>query len=431
MAAGGRVAVTGVGAFATVLLARVLGPGGFGAYSVALSLVLILTAAATLGVEHGITYFVSAGSWSARAAHVTSLKVSVVMGLAGAAVGLGFRLLVPSAFAGLSVGLVAVAVAGLPFVLAALYASYVALAADRYEAYTAIPVFQAFLVLALAVPAAIVFDVRGAVVGMTMSVLAVGVGSAVWGRRRLPDGRAPAPGSLRRAISFGVKGYAANALQLLNYRLDLFILAGVASSAAVGRYSTAVAVTSLLGVLPRALADVLFPRVAYLSTRGDHAALGAVEAKSLRHLGMLTAVTMLLVVAALELLVVPVFGSGFRPAVDLGLILLPGTALVGISAVLASSVVGRGKPAYSLYVALVSTPLTIILYATFIPWLESTGAALASSLSYLCSFLLISWFYRRVTGQRVLPLLVPTRSELDDLFALRRSARAWARASRR
>ena len=39
--------------------------------------------------------------------------------------------------------------------------------------------------------------------------------------------------AMRRAMSFGIKGYSANALQLVNFQLDLFILAAVAPTAEV------------------------------------------------------------------------------------------------------------------------------------------------------------------------------------------------------
>lgn len=426
MAGASRIVATAAGALATVLLARMLGPESFGTYSIAASLVALLTAATTLGIEHGVVYFVSAGTWDARAAHLTSLKVSAVMGVTGAGIGIGTRVLFPSAFAGLSVGLTAVTIIGLPFALAWLYASYVALATDRYETYMLIPALQASAFLACTVVGAALFGVGGAVVGMTASSVVVGSASAVWGRRRLPRAGPNGKGELRRAMHFGIKGYAANALGIISYRADLFILASIASSAAVGRYSTAVAATSLLWVLPRALSDVLYPRVARLSAAGDDAALEMVEAKSLKHVSLITMLTAPVLVAALELLVVPVFGAGFRPAIDLALILLPGVALTGVTGVLVASVVGRGRPMYSLYAGLVTLPLTLALYAGLIPWLGASGAALASSLSYLFSFLLISWYYRRLTGRRVLPLLSPTRSELDDLRGLPRAALAWA-----
>ena len=429
MSAASRAAVAVAGAAATVVLARLLGPAAWGRYFVAQSLVAMLLSATTLGVEHGIAYYVGAGRWAARAALAAATRVAVLTGAAGAGAGIAVRLLVPSAFAGLPVRLTAVAVAGLPFALGWLYASYVALATDRYEASMLMPAAQAVLVLVLGVPGAVLFGVSGAVAGATLASVAVGVGALVYGRRRLPDAGPAEPGQLRRAISFGVKGYAANALQLLNYRLDLFVLAAVASTATVGRYSLAVSVTSLLWLLPRALSDVLFPRVARLTVSEDADALRMVEEKSVRHASLVVLAGGLALLVALELLVVPVFGAQFGPATNLGLILLPGAAAVGIGSILAATIVGRGRPIYTLYITLVSTPLTVLLYAVLIPPWHAVGAAVASTLSYCSSFLLGSFYYRRVTGRRVLPLLLPTRSEWDDLAALYRRLRARAARS--
>jgi O-antigen/teichoic acid export membrane protein len=353
------------------------------------------------------------------------MVVAAIAGTAGAAAALGVRVLAPSAFAGMSVGLTAVAAAAVPFVLARVYTSYIALAIDRYEAAMAVPAAQAVLMLILVVVGALVFGVIGAVVAMAVALAGIGVAAFVWGHLRLPATSTARAGQLRRAISFGIKGYAANALQAINYRLDLFILAAVASREAVGNYALAVSVATLLWLLPEALSEVVYPRIARLSGADDEAAREMVETKSLRHVSLAVALGALTLAATLELLVVPVFGETFRPAVNLGLILLPGACAIGISTVLAATVVGRGHPRYSLYGALITTPLTLVMYAALIPWLHATGAAVASTLSYLATFALFCHFYRRVTRRRVLPLLVPTRSELADLRAVYRAAGPW------
>jgi O-antigen/teichoic acid export membrane protein len=431
MSAASRIGVAVAGAIATIILARVLGDQGWAAYFIAQSLALLLLAGSTLGVEHGLVYYVSSGRWGARAAYVSAFRVSFLTGTVAALAGLGARLLFPSAFAGLAVWETAVVVIGLPFALMSLYASYAALASDRYEVATALPAAQAILVLALAVPGAAAFGVGGAVVGLTLATVSVGTTAAVWGTSRLPSRGSPGTGELRRAIAFGIKGYAASALQLVNYRLDLFVLSAVTSAAVVGSYSLAVALTSLLWLLPRALSDVLFPRVARLSHSADSSMRDLVEAKSVRHASLVTLAGALVLAVGLVVLVVPVFGEEFRPAVKLGLILLPGTAAIAIAMVLGATVVGRGKPVYSLYAALVTTPATVLLYAILIPWMDATGAALASTISYLGAFLLWCAIYRRVTGQHVAPLLLPTRSELLDFRRLFVRRTRDARVSRR
>jgi O-antigen/teichoic acid export membrane protein len=427
MSVASQLWVTLTGGITTIVLARVLGPHDWGGYSVAVSLVLVLAMLASLGVNQGIAYYVSARRWEPRAAFESSLRVALVAGVLGAAAALAARALVPSAFAGLPFSLTAVAVAALPFSLALGYASFVALATDRYEASMSMPAVQAGLLFAASIPAAVVFGRAGAIGALSGATVVTATGAIVWARLRLPKAGPTQLGQLRRAISFGIKGYSANALQLVNNQLDLFILAAVTPAATVGHYALAVSLTNLLLLLPKALSTVLSPRVARLSAgEEEEATREMVETKSLRHVSLIVVVTAVALAAALEFLVVPVFGADYRPATNLGLILLPGAATIGISSVLAATIVGRGKPTYSLYGALITTPLTTVMYATMIPRFHATGAALASTLSYLGTFLLFCGFYQCLTARKVLPLLLPTRSEFEDLRALMRAA-AWTK----
>jgi O-antigen/teichoic acid export membrane protein len=158
--------------------------------------------------------------------------------------------------------------------------------------------------------------------------------------------------------------------------------------------------------------------------------LEMVETKSLRHATIVSVGGAAIVALVLLFLVVPIFGSEFEPATELGLILLPGAAAIGIAVVLSSTIAGRGKPVYSLYSALIVTPVTVALYAWLIPWLDASGAALASTISYCLSFALASVFYYRATGRRIDRMLVPSRSEFDDFRALPEAIVAWARRLR-
>ena len=247
--------------------------------------------------------------------------------------GLGLRLAVPVRVRG-SVGLARRSGGrGAALRVGVDYTRAVALATDRYEAYVLPPVVQAAGALLLAIPGALLYGLDGAVIGIT------GVDGARRDRyRRVGGARAGAlrveqPKLLRRAISFGLKSYAANGLQLLNYRVDVFILATVASAVTVGQYSVAFTMTSVLWLLPSALAGVLFPRVAHLDAQEGRTAaeqLEMVETKSVRHATIVSLGGAAFVALALLFLVVPIFGSEFRPATELGLILLPGLPRLGL-----------------------------------------------------------------------------------------------------
>lgn len=430
MGAASRITVAVTGAATTILVARLLGPEGAGGFALAMTIVYVLTVLTTLGMEHGIAYYVSAGSWPPGHALAASQRLALATGVAGALLGFGARLALPSAFGGLTVAESALAAAALPFALAWFYASFVALADDRYEGYVLPPAAQSTALMLLGVALTIPFGLTGAVVALAASHALVAVATVGWARRlRRPGERASEPGQVRRALGFGVKGYAANALQVLNFRADFFVLSAVASAAALGHYAVAVAVTTVMWLLPQALGDVLFPRVAALSASDDRDAVeqrAFVEAKSLRHTALIVAASTAVLASALAFLVVPVYGAEFRDSIALGLIRLPGVALLGLTATLSATIVGRGRPEYSLYTTLVATPVTLALYAALIPSLDATGAALASSLSFGLSFVLTAHYYRRATGARVVRTLVPTASELADYRALGPKIREWA-----
>lgn len=432
MSAASRAVVAVTGAITTILVARLLGPAGAGAFAVALTLVVMLTTFATLGVEHGVAYYVSSGRWSPRGALGTVTRLALVTGSAAGLVGLAAQLAVPSAFAGLSTASTALVVAAMPFALAWFYRSYIALAVDRYEGYVVPPAVQSVVAMALVLGCGLAFGLTGALVALTVSHLAAAL-ATLRTARGLPagggDGRAR---QLSRAVRFGIKGYAGNALQLLNVRLDVFILSAAVGAAAVGQLSVAVAVTGVMWLLPSALSEVIFPRVATLSASSDtegHRAM--VETKGVRHAVLLIGAAAIIVAAALLFLVTPVFGERFEPAIELGLILLPGVALFGIGQVLSAVIVGRGWPQYTLYTAMVVTPLTVAGYVLVVPALGATGAALVKSASFTLSFVLTIPFYRLATGDVSVGLFVPSRDEIRDWAGLPPQVRAWARGALR
>lgn len=434
MAAAGRLTVTVTGAATTILVARMLGPEGTGGFAIALTLVVMLTVVCSLGLEHGIAYYVASGRWAARDALRVAQRVALLSGVAGAGLCVLVRLAAPSAFGGLSLGSTAVAALALPFALTWFYVSFVGLAVDRYEAYVLPAALQSSVAMVLVAVLVLLADLPGAIVGMAISHVVVALGSALWARRRLPAplaARDDEPRPLRRALSFGAKGYGANALSLLSTRVDLLVLSAVASAAAVGHYAIAIAVTAVLWLIPSALSEVLFPRIAALSASGAGDARAFVEAKSLRFTVLLVLLALPILTAPLLVLVEPVYGADFHPTIELALILLPGVALMGVSGVLSATIVGRGKPEYSLYIALIVTPLTLLAYALLIPASDARGAALAKSLSYVVSFALTVYFYRRVTGSLRLAQFVPGREELRDLRMLAPQVRQYLANFRR
>ncbi len=416
------------GALTTLVLARMLGPAGAGVYAISLSLFLGLLTVGSLGLQTGVSYLVGAGRWSARRALAQTQLMALLLGFLSAGVGIGVSELVPSAFQGLGTTSVLLTAASVPCALSWTFASYVALAIDHYELYSVPPALQSSLTLVAAPLLASKHGAQGAVAALALSnaVAALVTLFAVARLVRKRSGSRGERGRLWEALGFGLQTHASNVLSFLNYRADMFILNAYAGEADVGRYSIAVSFTTAVWLLPRALSTLVVPRVALLSSaKGDEteAHRAMVETKSIRHTTLLVLASSAFLAAALVVIVVLLYGPNFRPAIVLGLILLPGTALLGIAGVLGSIIVGRGRPTLTLWAALVTTPVAVVLYLVLVPKLGAVGAATASTLSYTFGFVIGAWLYRRAVGPGVIQAMIPTRDELADYRRLVRRRR--------
>ncbi len=426
-----QLVTAATGALTVLVLAKILGPAGTGTYAVALSLLIGLVTFGTLSLQNGISYFVGSGAWPARQALRETQLAALAFGAGAIALGLGFWAVVPQAFRGLNVGLVLLIGLGVPFALAWTFASSVALAVDHYELFAIPPALQSSLGMVVILALGAADGVHGAILGMTISQAATAV-LTLWGCLRAlpPEGGMQEDGHLRRAMVFGLKSHVANVFAFVIYRLDIFILNGTASARQVGQYSVAVSVTQAIWLLPRALGAVVTPRVARLSAGGagtDASYQDLVERKGVRHATILAFASGVALAAALFVLVFAFLGPEFHESIELGLILLPGSALLGITGALTAVLLGRGRPEYSLIGALAITPVAVVLYVVLIPGLGAVGAALASSLSYAFGFVVSVLLGRHMLRRPMRELIVPTRSELDDYRSLLGAIRARLR----
>ena len=143
-----------------------------------------------------------------------------------------------------------------------------------------------------------------------------------------------------------------------------------------------------------------------------------------------------LVSLAASLVVIPllaiaplVWGPGFHRTLALGLIVVPGVALLGVGRVMVAAFTGRGAANHALIVGLVSFPLTFVAFLLVIPDHGTTGAAIVSCCSYVATSLLSAVLFFRSTGTPVAAALVPRSSDLRDYVSLVQRARSRSRPS--
>jgi O-antigen/teichoic acid export membrane protein len=437
---GAQVVSLVAAALVSIVVARLLGPAGNGAFALVATGYAVITIVASIGLRSGFVYEVSTGAWSASEAAAKSRGAAVVLGLPGAALGIGvYALTSDTVLSGLSWPIALMAAGAVPFGVAWLFGSGIVLAREEYELLAVLMGLPYAAVLVVAVPLAVPFGITGAIAGFAAAQVIAGLAATIAAGQvashTQPAAAGRASGRFREAIRFGTRTWVHEILGFISYRIDIFFLNAFVATSEVGIYSVAATVTAIAWILPQGLANVLLPRAASMdaaAARGEVSAADSDESltRPVRHAVLLT--PPIGVGIALLLIAVPLlYGSEFEDSVELGLILLPGVLAIGLARVLMSGTVGRGHPEYVLHNTLLTVPATVLLYLVLIPEYEATGAAVGSCAGYLLIGLAAAYYFHRATGLGLRETYVPLRRDLDDYSALLPMLARYARDARR
>jgi O-antigen/teichoic acid export membrane protein len=224
---------------------------------------------------------------------------------------------------------------------------------------------------------------------------------------------------LRDITAYSFTCYLSNFTQFLNYRLDVFIVTYFAGLQALGLYTLAVSLGQMIWLVSKAAATVLLPNVA---ARQDEIDANAERTAQITRVAFGISLIAALLLALFAAPLVPwLFGEEFRSSVAPLLWLLPGIVAFSAANVIASYLAGAGKPRLNFYVSLAGLLMTIALDLLLIPRFNIIGAAIASTLSYLTSTVVIIYFFTRASNLKVRQILWPAREDIALGVSLLRS----------
>jgi O-antigen/teichoic acid export membrane protein len=413
-----------VGLATVIVTTRYLLPSGRGAYVWAiLTASLMVTLVGNVGSAYANAFREKRGEPDAllRVALLLALAVGVVAGVALVPIDVA---LAPNGYQITS--LVAIS---LPALVVAQALSGALLALGRTRTWNVIQTLPpiAGLVALLVLVVGLGYGVTAALLGWCAAqVLAAGV-AAVAVRGYLRPFRVPsgAWAEMRRMLSFALRIGIANLVSLLNYRVEVLVLEAQRGVRAVGIYSLSVSLAELTWLVSGALAAAV---VAPVVTRSDREAAGTI-ARAARHALVLSIVVAAALAVVAPLLVPVVFGPAFRASITPLLILLPGVVLFAPGSIFAIWFSLRlGRTRYSIGIALFSVVVTFVAAIVLIPSHGGNGAALATTLGYGLSMVLVCVFFVRTAPVRVGDF-IPGRADLEDYRSLASSFRQALRRS--
>jgi O-antigen/teichoic acid export membrane protein len=422
-----RVGVYALGAVASILIARALGPEGRGRYYLPVTIVTVAYYVANLGVQQAQFRL-----WSKRAAPPQTFVTSeafLAAVLGGVATALTWLVVLAWDPSDIDTADVAIVLPAIPLLVHSLFVtSFLTLAGE-------LPLTNIARLLGAAAQtggAVILFAFDKLTVEAVLLLYLISI-VAPWliliGRlRRIARPTFPVPwrfavGQLR----LGIQIWPYILFSYLNMRLDVFFVAAYLDIAHVGLYSVAVIFGELLWLGTDSVTSAIAERQ---GNAPEEEALD-VTLRAVRMNVVLALVLGVLIAVASWPLIRLLFGIRFIPAAKVVVILVPAAMAMAVWRPLAAALLRFASPWVQPSVAVTALAVNVVANIVLIPARGIVGAGLASLLSYACGAILAAIIFVRTT-EADLTQLVPRKAELRQLIALirRPSLAQLARMSR-
>jgi O-antigen/teichoic acid export membrane protein len=400
-----------LGIAAAIVIARVLGPDGKGAYSLILLVPTLLALLGNLGIYIANTYFGGSRKhdWTKLASN--SLVSAVGLGVLLAAGFLAYlHVFQPSFLKDIEPRYLVLATLVLPLSLLIIYFQSILLGQDRIKEYNLVYLAQngALVVLVLLALLVVKGGLFGTIAAWAGATLVATILAVLLVRRTTNIKWSFHRQLFKDSVKFGVKGYLGNVIQFLNYRLDMLLVAFFMNITFVGYYSISVALAEALWYFPGAVGTVIFARTPGM--KADDA--NRSTPRICRNTFFLTVIASLLFFVMGRYIILLFFGSAFLPAVKPLWILLPGVIAFSIPKVLNNELAGRGKPIVGTIAAGFSLAVNIPLNILLIPRMGISGAALASTISYTVAAIVVFVVFLKISGNNWVDTLLLKREDL-------------------
>lgn len=409
-----------VGVLLLTIIARVLGPENQGKYTLITLVPLMLQTFLNLGINSATIYFVSKKEVDVNTAFNTNVLTGLILSILS--VGLGiiiiqFLLLFTTKLDGVDLNQLYYILIGLPFMFLMIFLQTIYQGLQDFKMFNSMLVIQQMSNLLLVTLFIVVFDF-GLMGALTAFIFGYGISVAcvlvsLFKKYKLEISfRYFSWAYFKKSLNYGMKTHISNVMTFLNYRTPLLVLGLFFSSGVVGIYSVAVNYGEKLSIFSQSISSVLLPRIASMSNESDKNFITSIICKNML---VFIAILSLLVFFLSDFIFKLLFGNDYPLYIDsvkVLNILLPGLAVLSIEKLLSNDLAARGKPEFNMYVAFVNVILNISLSFVMIPKYGVVGAAVATSITYIISFILKIIIFSRYTKQSIFTLLVINKNDL-------------------
>jgi O-antigen/teichoic acid export membrane protein len=379
-----RVLLLGIGLITSVLVTRILGPEGRGAYAVALAIGAMGVQFGNLGLHGANTYNVARNPNLLAPIMANTSLVSFLFGTIGAGIGWVILATVPGLVPIHGILLV-LALAWIPFGLASLLFQNILLGLHAVRDYNKIELAGKLLGICL------ILGLIGMQAVSVEAIFATGLVAVIfcclWTmsvvNKQLTEKPRVSVQLFMDSLGYGAKIYFASLFMYLVLRIDLLMVAHFLGEKQTGWYSVAVAMADWIYMLPGVVGTILFPKLASLPSNGrkwEH------TKRTAYYVALVMGAVVVLAVFIAEPAVRLLFGDEFLPAVSPFIYLMPGIFFLSVGSVFSAFVGAIGQPlVFPLGTALIAL-INVTLNSMYLESMGIAFASLSSSFSYFLFF---------------------------------------------
>jgi O-antigen/teichoic acid export membrane protein len=217
------------------------------------------------------------------------------------------------------------------------------------------------------------------------------------------------------SISYGIRSKPQALLTQLTLRLDILVLAYFVPLAVVGPYSIGAFLSEFVWYPGISVGFVLLPML----TARSNAEEGARHFAQSARLVLICTLCMGLFLAPTAWLLIPtLWGTDFRDARLILLILLPGSILYPLSFIYQAGFLSIGRPGLASVASLITVVAYVLALLVLVPLYSDVGAAIASSIAYAFGGILPAVVFARSQRQNLSDCLLPRFADAAELWSI-------------
>ena len=410
-----RIFIIAMGLFASIIVARTLGPSGKGIFAALGAMVGIALQFGNLGLHGANTYFTAKDKSKVPSLVGNSLWFSLTMGLI---LFFSFYLFLfqhPGALGNIDFRLTIIALMGIPFMLLAYLWQNILVGLNKIKAYNLILISNQVLSLIGAIAILLVLR-KGIFPLVIFNTLTTIVIAFLFGHYLIKIKQFSLGFNwdlAKKSLNYGFKVYVSCFLGYLVLRSDLFILNYFRGTTETGFYSLAANFVDGLILLPSIIALLLIPKATENLEQS-----GKLIAKTTRIsfiiIGMICLGTVILGRPAINFMFGSLFDKSFIPL----LILIPGAFFLSIATIISQYFTVHNRLMPIVYIWAVATVLNIVINICYIPSYGMIAAAISSLLAYalVCIYVVYSFLQiNRYSLKKIMPTLEDMKVFFDKL----------------